>query len=137
MRGMGKFLVVLVLLLGSCVTASPAPHGKVALNPTYLSETLSLATTGNSTVQRTSGIFLVGVSVSTTGTATGTWTIQYSNDNVTWDTYNPSGFSAPPAAAGAPQVFAVVLDNWEFAFFRILYTRTSGTGTATIVTLLK
>lgn len=137
MRNMGKILVVLALLLGSCATESPASHGSVKLNPVYSSETLSLATTGHSSVLRTSNVSMVGYSVSTTGTASGTWAIQYSNDNVTWDTYNPSGFVGPPAAAGAPQVFAVILDNWEFAFLRILFTSSGGTGTATIVAQMK
>lgn len=141
MRGMGKILAAVIALLAvGCVepeSVAPPEHGKVGLNPTYFSETLSLASTGHSTALHTSQVFLVGVSVVTTGTASGSWTLQYSNDNVTWDTFVRTGYSNPANAAGSPQTFSVAVDNWEFAFWRILFTNSSGTGTATIVTQMK
>lgn len=136
MRLMSKILLFAAALALSCATtAHQTPRGKVALNPAYFAETISIGSTVNSTALRTNNIFLVGYSISTAGTATGTWGIQYSNDNVTWDTYTLS--TTPPAATGSPQVFGIVIDNYEFAFIRILFSGTGGSGSATIVAVTK
>ena len=88
----------------------------------------------------------IGIAVRTTGTATGTWGVLYSNDYVSdaddvansyarWDTYTLS--TTPPAAAGAAQVFGIVIDAYEFAFVRVIFTGSAGAGVATITSQMK
>lgn len=75
--------------------------------------------------------------VRTTGTATGSWVVQYSNDYVDgvddptsdakWDTYTlPTSIAD---AIGSAQVFGVLLDFYEPRWVRIKFTRTGGSGT--------
>lgn len=145
MRGMGKILVVLAMLVAGCSTSPSASHGKVALNPAYLSETVNIGSTVRSTVLRVSNNSFIGYAIRTSGTASGTWAVQYSNDYVAgtdspssdakWDTYTLS--STPPAASGSPQTFGIVLDNYEYAFVRWIFTNTGGAGSALSVAQIK
>lgn len=115
--------------------------------PQARTETLSLSATNASQPVLVLGASTVSFTVRSTGTAFGSWSLLYSNDYnpsvdaitdlTKWDTYNPSGFSAPANAAGSAQKFAVVLDGYEFAWVRILFTNTSGSGSATIATCAK
>lgn len=88
---------------------------------------------------------LVGYAIRTTGTLAGTWSVQYSNDYVDgvddptsdakWDTYTLT--TTPPAAAGSPQTFGITLDFYEFAFVRVKFTLTSGSGNVFIAAQFK
>jgi hypothetical protein len=87
----------------------------------------------------------LGIAFRTSGTASGAWAIRYSNDyqpgvdsltdDTKWDTYTLS--SSPPAAAGSPQTFGILLDNYEFAWERVYFVGSGGSGSATIVTNMK
>lgn len=98
----------------------------------------------------------IGYAIRTTGTMAGTWTVQYSNDFVSgvdyskpgldtsggtadakWDTYNPTGFVTPTAATGSAQTFGIQLDSYEYAFVRLKFTLSSGTGTAIVAAQMK
>jgi hypothetical protein len=78
----------------------------------------------------------IGYAIRTTGTLAGTWRVQYSNDfidgvddatsDAKWDEYTLT--SNPPDAAGAAQTFGVVLDDYEYKYVRIKFTRSGGTG---------
>ena len=103
---------------------------------------LSLAATVRSGAKLVPARGLVSFAFRTTGTASGTWRVQYSPDYVDgvddptsdakWDEYSlPAN---PPDAAGAAQTFAVVVDDYEFRWIRIKFTRTGGSGTAEIWT---
>lgn len=120
--------------------------------PHYLpnfTETINLGATVRSTALPVKVISFVGYALRTTGTAAGAWSIQYSNDfipgfqpgafpagddptsDAKWDTYTLT--TTPPAAAGAPQTFGIVLDFYEYAFIRIKFTYASGAGSALII----
>ena len=43
----------------------------------------------------------------------------------------------PPDAAAAAQTFGIVLDDYEYKFVRIKFTRTAGTGTVEVWTQMK
>lgn len=87
----------------------------------------------------------IGYALRTTGTLAGTWRVQYSNDfipgvddptaDTKWDEYTLT--TNPPDAAGAAQTFGIVLDDYEYKFVRIKFTRTGGTGTVEIWTQMK
>lgn len=80
----------------------------------------------------------VAVQLNFTGTPTGTFQIQGSVD------YNPGGPLGPsansgnwanltlspvPTAAGAPDTILIDMYGLSFPYIRVVYTRTSGTGT--------
>jgi len=87
----------------------------------------------------------IGYQIRTSGTAVGDWTVQYSNDydpavddptvDTKWDTYTLT--STIPSAAGVAQTFGVVLDDYEYKYVRIKFTRTSGTGSLDIFCAIK
>jgi len=143
-----KKLLLIALFAVSCASTSSPPPPHPAVGAAFIgqvSETVSLAATVRSSAVTTVRYDTLGIAVRTTGTATGTWTIQYSNDfilgvddptlDTKWDTYTLS--STIPAAAGSAQTFGVILDNYEFAWERVKFTSTGGTGSALIVTQLK
>ena len=137
-----RLLLFLTLAVASCATTAPGPatpgaHGRVGALPFSFSETMSLGTTGTSTAQQVAAEDQLGFAVRTTGTASGTWLIQYSNDGLNWDTYNPTGMTLPPAASGSPQTFGITINFYEFGWVRIQFTNTGGTGTATIQTQMR
>ena len=143
---MTRVLVLLAALLVSCAAPVAKPSHRVGAGSRASSlETMSLAATVRSTPQSVAGYSTVGFAVRTTGTASGSWTVQYSNDyqsgvddptsDAKWDTYTLS--SNPPDAAGSAQTFGVRLGSFEFAWARIKFASTGGTGSATIVTQLK
>lgn len=74
----------------------------------------------------------VGVELSWTGTPSGAWKIQASNSstdgsNGTWTDLSMTIGSQPTGAAGG---FLLDLNQFPFKYVRIVYTKTSGTGTA-------
>lgn len=88
------------------------------------------------------GIDRIGYAVrTTTSDGVGAWSVQYSNDFVPgvddptldtkWDTYTLT--TTPPNSASAAQTFGIVLDDYEYKYVRIKYTRTSGTLTTVSV----
>ena len=87
----------------------------------------------------------IGCAVRTAGTATGTWSVLYSNDFVPgvdsptdltkWDTYTLA--TTPPAASGSAQKFGIAIDAFEFKYIRLQFTGSAGAGTATIVWQMK
>lgn len=87
----------------------------------------------------------IGYAIRTSGTLAGTWRIQYSNDFVDgvddptsdakWDEYTLT--TNPPDAAGSAQKFGIVLDDYEYKSVRIIFTRTSGTGTVEVWAQMK
>jgi hypothetical protein len=145
-------LVLLLATVGCCpcLDAPPGqpgrPHPVVgAAVVTQFSETINLGATIRSAAQQVTKYDNIGIAVRSTGTSAGTWTLQYSNDcapivddptsDAKWDTYTLG--TTPPAAAGAPQTFGIVVDNFEFACERVKYTYVSGAGSAFLVTQLK
>lgn len=74
----------------------------------------------------------------TTGTATGNWRVQGSNDfipgtddatqDTKWDTYTPAAGN-PADAAGSAQTFSINLPNFPYLYARVKFTRTGGSGT--------
>jgi hypothetical protein len=107
-------------------------------------DALNQAATVRSTAARADGSRL-SFAVRSSGTATGSWSVQYSNDfsptlddptvDTKWDTYTLT--SNPPDAAGSNQVFGVAIDNFEFTWARLKFTRTGGSGTADVFTEVK
>jgi hypothetical protein len=111
--------------------------------PKY-SETLNLGATIRSYALGVNTASTVGYAVRVTGTPTGTLTVQYSNDfipgwqagafpagtdptsDALWDTYTLT--TSLPAIAGAAITFGIVLDFYEYAFVRLKYAFTSGSG---------
>jgi hypothetical protein len=108
------------------------------------SETLNLGATIRSYALGVKTANLIGYAVRATGTPTGTLAVQYSNDfipgwqagafpagddptsDAKWDTYTLT--TAVPAFAGAGLTFGIILDYYEYAFVRLKYTFTSGSG---------
>lgn len=115
----------------------------------YKNETLSLAATGSTAAMKVDWAHGFSVQATWTGTLpVGDFTIEGSNDafipdnvgnslfetsSATWTTVTGSTFAAGGAAGSS---FRNVSDV-EYAAFRVKYTRTSGTGTATFVFLGK
>lgn len=137
-----RALVALAVVLVGCATSPsppPAPVHHAALGVTISPSYTEALTLGNATVttaaRYTGLISFVSYSVVSTGTASGAWTIEYSNDNTTWDTYTLT--TSPPAAAGSGQTFGVGLDLYEPAYVRLKFTGSGGTGAATVVTQMK
>ena len=89
------------------------------------------AATVTSTVIDTS--FLDSITVQAnilTGTPTGTFTLQVSLDKTNWIT-----LSIVPnltTTAGSPAVLSGVYNTYGWAWARVLYTKSSGTGTADV-----
>lgn len=144
------FLAFLVVLSTSCsgslASAPGVPHRVGARTISQVTETLSLAAgTDRSQPIAAATYDNIGIAVRSTGTASGTWTIHYSNDyqpgvdsltdDTKWDTYTLS--TTPPAAAGSGQTFGVVVDSYEFAWIRTYFVNSGGTGSATIITNVK
>lgn len=104
-------------------------YDKFSLAATVRSRALPVPAGGN-----------VGYALRTTGTAAGTWRVQYSNDYIEgtddptaddkWDEYTLT--TNPPDAAGSAQKFGVILDDYEYRWVRIKFTRSSGSGTAEV-----
>ena len=136
---MKRLVLPLLLVLAGCASSPagdrPARVGAVSVSPSY-TEALTLGNATVTTAARYTGLISsVSYAVVSTGTATGAWTVEYSNDNVTWDTYTLT--STPPAAAGSGQTFAINLDLYEPAYVRLKFTGSGGTGAATVVTQMK
>lgn len=74
-----------------------------------------------------SGLDNIGVQLVFTGTPTGTFTIQGSNDNTTWAniTTSPTTISA----SGSASDHLISLSGLPFHYLRVKYTRASSTGT--------
>lgn len=66
----------------------------------------------------------VGYQISYTGTPTGDFTVEVSNDNSTWQELT---LSTPISAAGAPGNDFIDCET-AAKYIRLVYTRTSGTG---------
>lgn len=117
---------------------------KVPLNFQVL---LAQAATFRTNPLEVNAIDKIGYSVrTTTSDGVGAWSIQYSNDfipgvddptvDTKWDTYTLT--TTPPNSASANQTFGIVLDDYEYKFVRIKYTRTSGTlNTVTVFAQMK
>lgn len=65
-----------------------------------------------------------------TGTPTGTFQVQGSLDQVTWNTLS---LTPAPAATGSAGNYLVDLEGLSFPYIRTTYTFTSGTGTLNIL----
>lgn len=117
---------------------------KFVTNTPDTSLTLGNATTVSAPIQVQQGDN-IGCAVRTTGTASGAWSVLYSNDYVPnvdslsdltkWDTYTLS--TTPPAAAGSAQKFGIAIDAFEFKFIRLQFAGTGGAGTSTIIWQMK
>lgn len=66
----------------------------------------------------------VGYQISYTGTPTGTFTVQVSNDNTTWQDLTLSAAVTASGAAGNDFIDCETAAK----YIRLVYTRTSGTG---------
>lgn len=110
--------------------------------PSLLENYSAQAATFRTVALNVSGSTWVGYSLrTTTSDGIGAWSIQYSNDfdpivdsptsDAKWDTYTLT--TTPPNSASANQTFGIVLDDYEYKYVRIKYTRTSGTLTTVLV----
>ncbi len=84
----------------------------------------------NSTPTNIQNLDNVGLQVSWTGTAVGTFAVQCSIDGVTYDslTFNP----ALTQPAGTPGGYLIDLNQLPFPWLQVTYTNTSGSGTLTV-----
>lgn len=71
----------------------------------------------------------VGLQLIWTGTPTGTFDVQVSCDNANWTSVT---LSPAPAAAGSASNAYVDLSLLSAPYMRVVYTKTSGTGSLTI-----
>lgn len=67
-----------------------------------------------------------------TGSPVGTIALKFSNDNVTYTDYSGSAV----AVSGAGDT-GWLLDSVEFYWIKVVYTKTSGTGSLTVKTMSK
>lgn len=72
----------------------------------------------------------VAVQLVWTGTPTGTFQIQGSLDQVTW---NSLSLTPAPAAAGAAGTYLIDLEGLSFPYIRTTYIASSGTGTLNVL----
>lgn len=79
------------------------------------------------------GMRYFAIQGSYTGTPTGDFSIEVSNDGSTWDAVS---LTSAPAASGAAGTFAIDLTT-NFPVFRVKYTRVSGTGSLTVTVTTK
>lgn len=70
----------------------------------------------------------IGIQLVWTGTPTGTFIIQVSNDNTTWGTLSPTSPSTISAGGSASDA-EISLNQLPWKYLRVKYTRSSGTGT--------
>jgi hypothetical protein len=88
----------------------------------------------------TEGLDNVGLQVVYTGTPTGSWSFEVSNDAAQLPDGTVSGgtwialtlASAPPNPSGSGSSFVVDFNQLPYRFLRVKYTRSSGTGSLTI-----
>ncbi len=133
----------LAAALGCATGGGHASHlvGSGDVSSVNAKEQITIGGTVRSTAYRVDTLTVIGYAVRTTGTASGTWSIQYSNDyspgvddptsDAKWGTYTLG--TSPPAASGSPQTFPIPIDFYEFKYIRIKFTGSGGTGVATIV----
>ena len=132
-------------LVSACaMQQTPASHrvGAGAYNVSA-AETMTIGGTVRSVARLVSDFSDIGYAVRTTGTASGTWAVQYSNDylpgvddptsDAKWDTYTSSSYTTPPAAAGSAQTFGVELNFFSYKYVRIKFTGSGGTGPALLL----
>src|SRR4051812_30481970 len=113
--------------LAESYTNGLAPTGS---NPFGAGNNFNGAATFRTRALNVGALNFIGYQVRSAGTATGSWSVQYSNDFVDgvddptsdakWDTYTLT--TTPPNAAGAAQTFGIVLDDYEYKFVRIKFT---------------
>ena len=109
-------------------------------DPKLYEKLASQSATFRTTALNVSTIDRIGYAIRTTGSLEGTWRVQYSNDYIPrvddptsdakWDEYTLD--VNPPDAAGSGQTFGIPLDDFEYAFVRIKFTRSAGTGTVEV-----
>ena len=68
----------------------------------------------------------VGIQAVFTGTPTGTFSVQVSNDQVNWDSIT---FSSAPVAVGAAGSVYMDVNQMSAPYIRLVYTPVSGNGT--------
>ena len=136
-----------VLCLALCLSAAiagcasggaPAARHMGAVNNglTIPCETLTLGNATVSTAARlTISIDTLAIHVVTTGTATGTWTLNASSDGSSFTAVTLP--SPPPAASGSAQDFWIVYDWWEPPYEQVTFTGTGGSGSATVCMTMK
>lgn len=76
----------------------------------------------------------IGIQISWDGTTAGTFSVEVSNDNSTWDALT---LSSTPTASGSAGSWSININQAPFQYMRIKFTRTSGTGTATAIVSMK
>lgn len=94
--------------------------------------TLSLAATGNSDPIQFNEMLVCSIQTVWTGSPGGSLKLQISNDKVTWSDY--TGSSTAVSATGD---FTWNISGLASPWVRLAYTRTSGTGSATITASMK
>jgi hypothetical protein len=99
-----------------------------------------MSATFNGPAHDVRGVDNIGAEFVWTGTPTGTLKLQASSDpptdnssgppaNVTWNDVPASMATFPSQPAGGPSSCIVPVLNFPWAWLRVVYTRTSGTGT--------
>lgn len=112
------------------------------LKPWRVINAVSMGASITSTPTNIQNLSDIAIQLNFTGTPTGTFAIQGSNDfdatnmggslpGATVNTGNwvPLDLSSTPTASGAADVILINMNGLSFPWIRIVYTRTSGTGT--------
>lgn len=92
-----------------------------------LSSSQSMAASFNSSSQQLLFVAMASIQAVFTGAPVGSFKLQISNDNSNWTDYSGSDYEI--SAAGN---YVWILAVTPFAYVRVVYTRTSGTGSCTI-----
>src|SRR4051812_28064818 len=99
------------------------------LEPVLFQSAMSLAATGSSNTIKIKYANLAGIQLNWTGTPTGTINLQGSLDDSTYVTMTLSAAIAP---AGSADTGLIDILDTAMPYLKILYTRTSGTGSMNI-----
>lgn len=113
---------------------------KNTLSPVLIMDAVSLAADAESSVVKIQRLDNVGMQIDLTGSPTGSFQAQISN-NASW---NPDGSlrdagtwinvgTAATVTAGSPDPIFIDLNQMSAKAVKLVYTRTSGTGTASVL----
>lgn len=139
---MRRFILFLALAASiGCASTGASPGHRVGAVNSYTNPPCETLTLGVSTVHSAARLMLstdtVGVNiVNLTGTASGTYTFEGSNDNTNWFTITLSS-TLPALSSGSPTMIPASYTGFAWAYFRITYVGTSGSGTSQVCETLK
>lgn len=134
-------ILILLAALSGCATSGGAPSHRLGAVNNYTAPPCETLTLGVATVHTAARLTLSADTISAnivnmTGTASGTYTFEGSNDNSNWFTITLS--STPPAlASGVPAMIPIFYPQYPWAYWRVTYVGTGGSGTSSVCTAMK